>query len=221
MEKKRRRSFKHWTPRYVFNRVKEIYYQRSAPDHPWLTRAANEFLQTQLKPSDQVLEFGSGRSTIWLAKRVSSVTSVEHNRFWYEQVNSLVQQESMRSKVELLLHERSAETDARRPESDYVKVLNRFEGSSLDLVLVDGIYRSDCAVLGAPKVKPGGMIVLDNANRYLPNDDTTSPDSRRESDGPANSRWAEFLRLVEDWRLIWTSSGVTDTAIFGLSLGAG
>lgn len=214
MENKRRRSFKHWTPRYIFNRANEIYYQRLAPDHPWLTRAANGLLQTLLKPSDQGLEFGSGRSTIWLAKRVSALTSVEHNRLWYDKVYTLLQQERLNGNVQLLLHECHAATDARGPESDYVTALNKFEDSSLDFVLVDGVYRSDCAVLAVPKMKPGGMLILDNANWFLPNEDASAPNSRRQSDGPAHSRWAEFLQLVEDWRSIWTSNGVTDTAIF-------
>jgi predicted O-methyltransferase YrrM len=209
-----RRSFRHWTPRYIFNRANEILYQRSEPDHPWLTRNANELLNTLLIRSDRGLEFGCGRSTIWLARRVGVLISVEHNRRWYEKVMRLIQQEGLNGKVQLLLNECQAETDARGPESDYVKVLTDFEDSSLDFILVDGVYRSDCAVLGLPKLKPGGLLILDNANWFLPNQDTASPNSRRKGEGPAHPRWVEFLGLVDRWRFIWTSSGVTDTAIY-------
>jgi hypothetical protein len=58
------------------------------------------------------------------------------------------------------------------------------------------------------------MFILDNANWFIPNENTNSPNSPRERDGPAHSRWAEFLLLTEDWRSIWTSSGVIDAAIY-------
>jgi hypothetical protein len=42
------RSIKHWTPRYIKDRIAEMYYQRFHPDYPWLTPAANAILEDYL-----------------------------------------------------------------------------------------------------------------------------------------------------------------------------
>ena len=56
------------------------------PDYPWLTNDANDILACYLKQTDVGLEFGSGRSTLWFAKHTHYITSVEHDRGWYERV---------------------------------------------------------------------------------------------------------------------------------------
>lgn len=76
------RTFRHWTPRYVKNRIGVFYYQKIQPDQSWLTRSANEILNSWLTKSDIGLEFGSGRSTLWFAKRMAYLTSVEHDPVW-------------------------------------------------------------------------------------------------------------------------------------------
>ena len=39
-------------------------------------------------PADREAEFGSGRSTVWFAERVATLTSVEHDERWYEAVSA-------------------------------------------------------------------------------------------------------------------------------------
>lgn len=80
------RSFRHWTPRYIWNRLALMADERRHPDAPWLTRTMVEILETWLRPGDVGLEFGSGRSTIWFARRVGHLTSVEHHPGWYAKV---------------------------------------------------------------------------------------------------------------------------------------
>src|SRR6476469_2127444 len=55
---------------------------------PWLAYGAIEFLCEYLDDSKSVYGFGSGGSTIWLAGRSKTVTSVEHDRDWFEVVRS-------------------------------------------------------------------------------------------------------------------------------------
>ena len=74
-----KRSFRHWTFRYLIDRTELLLYERRHPDLPWLTREAVDFLASWLQPSDHGLEWGSGRSTVWLAQRVSRLVSIEHN----------------------------------------------------------------------------------------------------------------------------------------------
>lgn len=204
------RSLRHWSLAYIINRTKELIYQKSHPDHPWLTKSANLFLQSFLRNSDIGLEFGSGRSTIWLAKRLAFLTSVEHDKFWYSKINYLLQKDHP-SNVKYILCPENYEIMDQKIK--YVKVADLFPDNSLDFVLIDGIYRDLCANAVLDKVRYGGILVVDNVNWYLPSH-SISPDSRSISDGPASQEWGEFLFQVKSWRCIWTTSGVSDTAIY-------
>ena len=77
------RTFRHLTLSYIFDRLVEKSYRRSHPDTPWLAPAAIDFLAGYLQLRDDMLEFGSGRSTLWFASRVQHISSVEHNPDWY------------------------------------------------------------------------------------------------------------------------------------------
>ena len=52
------RLFNHLTPTYIKNRISVLFYERAYPDHPWLTRSAEEILDCFLTKSDIGLEFG-------------------------------------------------------------------------------------------------------------------------------------------------------------------
>ena len=205
------RPWRHLTFIYIYNRVKEIIYQKKYSDHPWLTKSANLIIKSIIKKTDIGLEFGSGRSTIWFARHVSFLTSVENDKFWYEKVHQLILEKNINN-----INYIYCEEDIEEGEGDipgYVQIIQTFSPNSLDFVLVDGIYRSYCALSVLNLIKPGGLLILDNANWYLPCD-SKSPNSRTWEEGPASPEWAEFLRSVKDWRCIWTSSGVTDTALY-------
>ena len=73
-------------------------------------------------------------------------------------------------------------------------------------MLVDGIHRDHCALQVLDKLRPGGFIVIDNANSNLPSA-TRSPYSRTFPDGPKGETWSRFARTIEAWRTIWTTSG--------------
>jgi predicted O-methyltransferase YrrM len=51
--------------------------------------------------------------------------------------------------------------------SAYVHEFDRFADRSLDFVLIDGMYRGHSAIRAMSKVKPGSLIVIDNANWFL------------------------------------------------------
>lgn len=42
--------------------------------------------------------------------------------------------------------------------------IDEFEDQSFDLVMVDGLYRPDLPAPGGPKVKPGGLLVLNDTD---------------------------------------------------------
>lgn len=175
------------------------------PSNPWLTSKSVALLEQLLKPTDIGVEFGSGRSTLWFAKRLKHLTSFEDNRFWFSKVEILLGAHNLNRKVDYRLIE---------DEIEYSLQTKLFEQNSIDFCLVDGQMRDKISVGILPKLKPGGILVIDNVNWYLPNDWSKSPGTRRTKDRVASEEWQDFLTLTSDYRRIWTSNGVTDTCIF-------
>jgi hypothetical protein len=98
--------------------------------------------------------------------------------------------------------------------SDYVSITNKYEDESLDFVLIDGIYRGACSNAALRLLRPGGILVLDDAHWYLPSD-SRSQSARSRIDGPASPDWEVFQEATKDWRCFWTSDNcLRDTAIF-------
>jgi predicted O-methyltransferase YrrM len=186
-----------------------MLYERGHPGDPWLTPHAVRLLAAMLRPADRGVEFGSGRSTVWFAERVAHLTSVEHDEQWYQAVSAIIARRSL-ANVDYVL----ARWDPDEPgdRSDYVGVLHRFPERSLDFALVDGAYRDFAARLVLSRIKPGGLLIIDNVNWYLPSD-SRAPASRSWALGPAPG-WGDIASELARWRTIWTASGVWDTAIF-------
>ena len=140
---------------------------------PWLTFQAIAFLERWLTPVMSVHEWGCGGSTVFFAKRCKSVMSVDHAEPWVHAVNTkLAALELTNATVRLV------SPDA-EPRGNHL-VPGDFSSSGIgkrmrtycntikdehDLVLVDGRARNGCVLVGSQHVKPGGMLVLDNAER--------------------------------------------------------
>lgn len=168
-------------------------------------------LSTWLKPTDVGVEWGAGRSTVWFARRVSRLVSVEHDDKWRQRVSHMLVDASVRGIVDLRL----LDDWDRGEDSDYVRAIAAMPPQSLDFALVDGVARDWCALACLEKVRSGGIVIIDNANWYLPCAvSSPSPGSRGPEDGAATPQWEEFSSRVGSWRTIWTSNGVTDTAIW-------
>lgn len=206
-----RRSYKHWTPQYLVDRLRLEVYERLHPDHPWLTKSANAILKKQLKHQFVGLEFGSGRSTLWFARRVRNLTSIEHDPVWFHRVSVMLAASRIANVTYVLEEVDRSEQEA--ATTGYLGILNDFAAESLDFVLVDGVYRAACANGAIDKLRPGGMLIIDNVNWYLPCQ-SRAPNSRRLEQGPVSQEWARLENRVSTWRRDWTTSGVTDTAIF-------
>jgi hypothetical protein len=186
-----------------------MVYERRHPHAPWLTEQAACFLEDWLRPDDEGLEWGSGRSTVWLGARVKRLISVEHDRAWYHRVSETLQQRGLRNVEYHLVH-------MDRPGSDphaYVGASTMIPAASLDFVLVDGVFRDLCAEAALDLLKLGGVLVLDNANWYLPHA-TRSPWSVGPHGTPPTEIWLRIAKRLETYRSVWTSNGVWDTALF-------
>ena len=123
---------------------------------PWYTYPAIEFLRQFDFSNSRVFEYGAGNSTLFWATRAAAVVSVEDEEGWYGRLRSLVP-----SNCTLVY-----EPDLKR----YPETINKFS-EPFDLIVVDGPARTrtrlKCARAAVQRLKPGGLIILDNAD-WLP-----------------------------------------------------
>jgi len=193
----------HWSLRYIAAKLKLGRYQKAHPEEPWLTPTMVRFLDGWLKPTDVMVEFGSGRSTAWFAQRVGRLISIEHHQGWHGQVTEKLKAKGLDRLVTYTL--------APDEPTAYVAAAQAGLGAArADVVLIDGNHRWACAMWALGVVKPGGLIVIDDAQRYLRSPFNTPPafGTHRELQRP---EWGEFTERTKAWRRSCTTSGVTDT----------
>lgn len=159
-----------------------------APHEPWLTREAITYLERILKPSDKVLEYGMGGSTVWFSKRALRVDSIEHDLSWFDLVLKAVQQDPL---LNVGLHHVPPDNDFEQ----YVQFGRKLGegGGGFDVVVVDGRRRVRCIRAISEFVLPGGLLVLDNAER---------------------PHYQEAQDFLSSWFVKRTSNGIWRTDLF-------
>ena len=116
---------------------------------PWYTHPMLDILATWPLARWRVFEFGAGYSTKWYGTRCREVVTVEHDQVFCT---------SLRPELPpnvTLLHQPT--------EADYLAAINY--GEKFDLIVVDGMWRDKCAQRAMDRIKPGGVVILDNAER--------------------------------------------------------
>ena len=125
---------------------------------------------------------------MWLSSHGVRVTSVEHDLAWVAKVSERCPGIDIRA-IPGSPHGqlRSESLHPLQDElyfDDYVAEIDQIPRESLDIVIVDGKCRLACVRRGAPKVKPGGMLIVDDTDL----------------------RWfAPAKRLLPGWRKVVTS----------------
>jgi predicted O-methyltransferase YrrM len=177
-------------PRLLAARLRYWIWEKRNPDKPWLCPGTIAFCEASLAKTMNSLEFGSGRSTLWFASLVGRLTSVEHDQRWYQEIRAQLARAQV-SNVDYLNvpieHPLSApERSSYDPVPQYVKVADRFADHSLDFIVVDGHYRTTCIRHVAPKLAPGGYLLVDDAQRWTSLADLGVPSSWRIVDDSSN-----------------------------------
>jgi len=135
---------------------------------PWWNRRAVRYLSQRLRPGDRVFEWGSGGSTVWLIRQGAKVTSVEHDPDWSAKVTARCPTADIRTipgaTAGRFRSERHLRDKGQHFFDDYIAAIDPVRDESLDVLVVDGLCRIDCLRRGAPKVKPGGILVLDDSD---------------------------------------------------------
>ncbi|MFF2451825.1 O-methyltransferase [Isoptericola sp. NPDC058082] len=133
-------------------------YRRSTLDLelPWLPFQVIDRLDAVLDRSSRVFEFGGGGSTVWLARRVGEVVTAEHDPEWHALLTERTRQFAGVTVLDL---------DMSPGLDDYVASIDAFPDGFFDLVVVDGRERVRCFHHALPKVRPGGVLILDDSQR--------------------------------------------------------
>jgi predicted O-methyltransferase YrrM len=166
-------NIRYWTrhPLRFLRRVWYYFYERAHPTEPFVAPGAIRFLDSALPRQGIGLEWGSGRSTQWFARRLRQLVVVEHDQAWYEQVRQQLQQSGIDNVDYRLIPLEHPPQEPTRPVYDpvprYVALASEFPDDYFDFVEVDGHYRQACARAALAKIKPGGLLLVDDTN-WLP-----------------------------------------------------
>ncbi len=156
----------------VFESLSALGWQESARQRvsvdqgsrpiPWWTYAATAFFENWLKPEARVFEFGAGNSTLWLAQRVASVTSVEHDASWAERIRAKAPTNS-----EIVDAAFSGDGYDCSESDPYVRAYaDRAGARGFDVVVVDGVARLTCVdVFLSYDPSDEALLILDNSDR--------------------------------------------------------
>jgi predicted O-methyltransferase YrrM len=123
---------------------------------PWFVHCSVEFLEGRIQPDFTCFEWGSGGSTVWLAELAQHVTALEHDAEWHAQTIKQLSLAGVRDKADVIL---------RALDGGYADAINQFTDNCFDLISIDGRRRGDCIRNAIAKLKPGGILVIDNSER--------------------------------------------------------
>jgi SAM-dependent methyltransferase len=157
-------------PQYVSRCLVHNVIGRKTPaelELPWFPYAAIDFLDDFLKPDMTVCEYGSGGSTLFFARRVRSVYSIEDNTQWFDIVSDRLLEKSINN-VTLRLCPFDFKNPAGFEKSEY---LHAIPDQRFDVIVVDGSeewtrIRPICFEKAQKHVKKGGIIIVDDSWRY-------------------------------------------------------
>ena len=119
---------------------------------PWISIPTIEILKEKKLENLFVFEYGSGNSTIWFSKRVKRIVSIEHDKEWYDYQ---------------LKQPKLANTEVFYKELDYngaySKEVQKYK--DIDIALIDGRDRVNCAINSVNSLSPKGVIIIDDSQR--------------------------------------------------------
>jgi hypothetical protein len=124
------------------------------------------------KGKAKVFEWGTGASTVWLAKRAEMVISVDDNRYYADSVSKILSRRKLKN-VNISVCERRDKHEGCKATSslgvggcfeEYVNEIRKND-RLYDLIIIDGRAREACIVEAVKKLTPGGIIFIDDSKR--------------------------------------------------------
>lgn len=118
---------------------------------PWTTYSFIDFIKDRLSSDLEMFEFGCGNSTIFFAKKVKHITSVEHEKSWYDIVS-----EKKPSNSKIILAENNSVA--------YCTSISK-ENKQFDIIFNDGLFRNECTKEAVSCLSHRGVIIIDDSER--------------------------------------------------------
>lgn len=133
--------------------------------------AMDDYLTREMK----VFCWGSGMSDIFFARRAGSLISIEHDPRWSARVQSALDYWDLKTHYFLIEPGEGYDPEFGSYQAgygnvnfkDYVSSILIYPDESFDLILVDGRARCACLKVAQSKLKPGGLLVLDDSARSI------------------------------------------------------
>lgn len=188
------------------------FWKSFHPVSPWTTIASIDIFNKILNREMVGFEYGSGFSTLFLAPRLKHLTSVEHDPVWYKLVTEKLhaagatnvdyQHWPKQEPDEALEKEFTFYQDFSLTKNDfqirteyrnYFSAIQKYPNEHFDFIMVDGRARVECCLLAIPRLKKGGIFVLDNSDR---------------------TRYRPVFTILQEWKSITTTTGLFDTTIW-------
>lgn len=119
---------------------------------PWVTYSFIDFISARLSKTMKTFEYGSGFSTLYYSKKTQSVTTVEHNKVWYEKMVK-----HHLTNVQIIY---CAEDEKGNYSSSIEQIKNEY-----DLIIVDAIDRVNCIKKSLKALSKSGVVILDDSER--------------------------------------------------------
>ena len=136
---------------FVAFRHKSSVNEKNEPI-PWFTYSFIDFLESRLNKEQSIFEFGSGNSTRYFAEKVKNISSLEHDKAWYES--------GLKNKpqnAELIFCDLDTDGNYCRGA---IHTKQKF-----DIIIIDGRDRVNCCIQSMQALKENGVLILDDSER--------------------------------------------------------
>ena len=127
------------------------------PYTPELIKSAQDYIKLFIDKNGatNVLEFGSGWSTIWFAQLGCNVVSFEHDIDWYNEVMSVIDKLKLHHTCQVIFD------NPKRFKKHITELPDKFHIAYVDCI---DEYRIECARTSIPKLFPDSILVIDDSH---------------------------------------------------------
>ncbi|WP_299463155.1 FkbM family methyltransferase [uncultured Microscilla sp.] len=119
---------------------------------PWYTYSFIKFLEPRLNKNLNVFEYGCGNSTRWYAQLTQKVTSVEHNKTWFDKIKGQLPDNA------------SVLFKTLKDGESYERAVAQ-NNMLYHLIVVDGRKRNKSVKQSIEWLTNDGVLILDNSER--------------------------------------------------------
>lgn len=119
---------------------------------PWTTYPYIDFIGQRLNNRLRLFEFGSGNSSLYYAKYVGEVVSVEHNLEWFHKIKKKIPGNVSINYKEF------------EENGEYSRI-SSFSNQLFHIIIIDGLDRNNCIYNSKVNLTDDGVMILDDSER--------------------------------------------------------